>query len=303
MFLLSNMAIKTNLTDLRPAKEKFCREVPLLSKGFFNRKAFPAGTITVLPWDSAVDDWMAKQVQKGASASRNLLFNLLPRVCNLNGCKPDEFLASEVMLVMMVSRSILHEDAVTYTATCPDCGHAEAIRLSIPAQLVKVAEKPDDYPGYDVITLPFCKDIIHARPLTVKDELDVTGRTDEVRQRTVPDSAARALTGIVSIGGGAPDNVAELVAWFKALHPGDAEFLLKAFNDIQPELSRSVQHKCDDCGKEFVHILQLDEEFFRRGRAPEPRSALAPAVPASVQEPRAHARPAKSAGSTAAKAS
>lgn len=301
-FYASVMSIKTNIKDLRPAKEKYCREVELLSKGYFNRAAFPDGKITVLPWDSSVDDWIARRLQKGGNSGRSLLFQVLPKVCNLNGCKVDDFIASEVMLILMVSRSILHRDAVTYEAVCPECDFHSPTTVKIPDQLEKVAEKPGDYPGYDQLTLPECQDIVQVRPLTIKDELDVVSRPEDVRQRTLPDQSARVLTGIMTVGGGKPENLMELVGWFNALPPGDSEFLAQEFDKIQPELSRTVKHKCDACEHEFSHILQLNEEFFRRGGTPESRKQVAPAGNPSLQKQGTPDKPVRRAGSDPAKA-
>lgn len=276
------MPIKTNLTDLRPAKEKYARQIELLSKGFANRQAFPDGKITVFPWTGEVDDFIATKLRKlGTNKGRQLLFQIIPKVCNMNGCAIDDFIASEVMLVLMVSRSILHDDKVTFAPECPSCGFSKQETIKIPDNLEKIGEKAIDWKGYDLVTLPACKDEVAIKPLRVKDEISVSDRPQAIKDQ-VPDLIARIIAGIHSIGGGT-GTLNELIQWHRALAPSDQQYLSEKFDELQPALSTKISIECEQCGKEFDHFLQLDEDFFRPSGAARHRRKVEAKVPPSVQ--------------------
>src|ERR1039457_4761744 len=100
------MPITSNLKDLSPARDRYSKKVQLLSHGTINGQFFPDGQITIRPWDFQIDDWITTRLRRGLIKGRTLLFQVLPKVCDLNGCPVDKFIASEVMTVLMLSRSI-----------------------------------------------------------------------------------------------------------------------------------------------------------------------------------------------------
>lgn len=296
------MAIKTKVTDLRPARERYSRKMQLLSGGLINGQFFENGQITIYPWDNQVDEWLAAKLRKGAIKGRTILFNVLPQVCDLNGCTLDKFISSEVMSVLMVARAILRNDTVTFEAECPHCGHKAENSLKIPDQLERTGEKKLGWPGYDLVVLPECSDEVKVRPITVGEEIAILDRTEHLRQMC-SDSAARVIAGLVAINDSQPDDAREAVTWFKALPPGDQDYLLEQFDNSQPGLSQKVTIKCDDCGKEFDYTLQLNEDFFRRPRLPSGGGKVANNVRPSVQEQGPAARPAQVSGASSTKAS
>jgi hypothetical protein len=269
------MAFKTNLKDLRPARERYSKEVVLLSNGFADPKAFPEGKIKVFPWDSAVDDWIAKRVRKGNVKGKNLLFQILPQVCDLNGAPVGGFIASEVMAILMISRAIIRNNEIVVTPKCPECGHQEEGKIKIPDDLERVGEKSETYAGVDLVTMPSCKDVVGIKMLTIDDEIAVTDRKPSPRMPQIPDHVARVVAGIVSINDGKADSVIEYVNWFQALDPADAEYLIVRFDELQPQLSTQWEVDCGECGKEYSHVIQLDEDFFRRPGAARNRGEVA----------------------------
>ena len=258
------MPIKTNIKDLKPSKDKFSRKITLLSKGYFAPESFPGGEITVYPWDTVTSEWFANHIRrKGAT-----IHDIVPRISNLNNCPIEKMLASETLLLIMVSRSLLNNDKVSFEAVCPHCNNKQLECLPVPDALVKSGEKAAGYPGYDAVTLRDCKDVVHVRPYTIGDERQLkTIQDSEPRFKHIPEGAMRLAQAIVEVGGGKPDSPQELLTWFFALHPSDQEQLL-VFNDsIQPALDPKVTLGCDkpDCGKSFEYTLRLDADFFRRG--------------------------------------
>ena len=266
------MAIKTNLTDLKPARDRFCRTVTLLSRGYYAPQSFPNGQITIYPWDTSIDEWFTNQSRKKGTKGANLMFDVLPKICNLNGCPVDEFLASEAVLILMVSRRILHKDAVQFGTVCPHCGNQQTESVKIPDELGKIGEKPEGYPGWDEITLDTSKDTVRMKPYRIGDMRRLVEMAKEPVFRTiqVSDSVIQVTQSIIDIGGGKPDSAHEILNWFLALHPGDAEQLLHFYDSIQPSLDTSVVVECEDnrCGKTFDYKLQLDADFFRRRGLP-----------------------------------
>jgi hypothetical protein len=271
------MPLKSNLKDFRPSKEKYSRQMKLLSGGLINNRYFPDGVITIYPWDHKIDEWMSERSKK-MSRGRSLLFYVLPKVCNLNGCPLDNFVASEVMSVLMVARSILRNDQVTFDYTCPECDTEGEATLKVPDQLERVGEKLPGWPGYDAITMPDCKDVVNMRPITVGEELSIMGRTENER-KNCSDTVAYVLAGLVSVGDGKPDNVKEALDWFNAMSPRDQSYLIDTWDKVLPQLGTMVNMKCDHCEHEFQHNLRLDQDFFRR----EPRASDGRKVDDSVR--------------------
>ncbi len=278
------MAIRTKLTDLTPSREKYSKVIQLISNAYYAQEHFPNGMIKVFPWDSKVDEWIATRAQHGAGES--VLFDLLPKLCNLNGLDPKKFLAGEVDLIVMVSRSLIRNSIIEYNAVCPKCNFSVIEKLVIPDQLEKIGEKPIDYIGYDKVILTESQDEVSIRPITVDDVLAVSSRkTNPVyKQFNISESVAKMLRGIVAVGGGSPDNTKEIITWYEALSPADKEQLIFDFNNIQPHLKQATNQQCDNCGHEYEHVLKLDEDFFRRGGLHEPAGNVEVKDASSIQE-------------------
>jgi hypothetical protein len=255
-------AIKSNVTDLKPSKDRFKKQIKLLSGGKVNENHFPGGQITIYPWDYKVDEWIQKRQRSGIGSTRSLMHNLLPMLCNLNGCPPDKFIASEVLTVMMVSRSILLNDKVSFDYACPGCKKTGAGTVKVPDELERLGEKPETWPGFDIIVLPDCKDSVKVRPLTVGDEISIDSRTDLQKSRC-GEAAAKVIAGVVSINDTTADKVDELIQWFESLPPGDQNHLIREFDKLQPQLSTDIHLECNECGKQFDYTLRLDPDFFR----------------------------------------
>lgn len=257
------MAIKTNMQDLRDRRERFKKEITLLSQGYSNPKAWPGGKLTVYPWDNDIDRWLTGVTARGMGGN-SVLFSVVEKVCDLNGGKVEQLVASEVISILLVARSIQTDCVIEYTTQCPNpaCRHGETGRIKVPDELGRIAEKTADYLGYDDITLPDCKDVVRVRPLLVKDELTVEQRPDEDR-KALPDEAASLLRAVVAIGGGAPETIEEILLWYRALSPKDAKYLAQKQDEISPRLDLRIPHRCDKCGRDYKHLIGLDKEFFR----------------------------------------
>jgi len=294
------MAINTKMKDLRPSKERYAKKIRLLSGGKINGEAFPDGALTVFPWDNGVDDWIQTRLSKGALRGRTILFSVLPRVCNLGTCPLEKFVASEVMGVLMIARSILRNDTVIFETECPQCNHKAENKIKVPEQLERIGEKKADWPGYDVILLPDCGDEVKVRPITVGEELAVIDRTETQRNQTCSDVVARIIAGIVSINESKPDNAKEAITWFQALPPIDADYLINEFDKAQPQLSNVVHVQCDECGRSFDHSLRLNEDFFRRSGPPSGGGKVDDSVRTGVQNKGSNSGPIKGPGASPA---
>ena len=254
------MPIHTNLKSLTPRREAYKREITLLSKGYTNPTAWPAGQLTVFPWDNEVDDWVVENVRR--MSKEEFLFSLLAKCCNLNGAKVDDFISDEINLVLLVSRARLTADRIKYTAVCPFCGHKTEESAMIPDELEPLGVKALDYPGFDVIELPEIKDKVKIRPLTVKDERVIASRPD-LERKEVSDATVRTLMRVILINDTKPDTLEEIVQWFRAIPPVDSRFLEEEGRRLTPHLNTAIPHKCDQCLKDFKHLLDFSADFFR----------------------------------------
>jgi hypothetical protein len=112
--------------------------------------------------------------------------------------------------------------------------------------------------------LPDSKDTVTVRPITVGDNMYIMDRTPEQREK-MPDMLAVILLPIKTVGGGSVDSTDEILEWYNALSPRDAEFLAKEQGRRHPQLDTTVQQKCEVCGHKYAYNLELNRDFFRAG--------------------------------------
>lgn len=243
-----------------PRRQAFKKAITLPSHGFSSPKTWPGGKITVYPWDSDIDEFLIEQSRK--TTRQQLVYGLLGKLCDLNGAKVDDFVADEVQIILLVARALSTEGIVTYTSECPACGAKSQEKVKVPDDLQVVGEKKDDYPGYDDVPLPICKDVIRLRPLLVKDEQLIEGRTPDQKTK-VSDARLRTMLPIVTINDSKADSLDELLEYMNVLHPTDLKTLESKEKELSPHLNANFRHKCADCGKLFDHALSFDQDFFR----------------------------------------
>lgn len=258
------MPIKTKLSNLQPARERLKAEIRLLSGGYSDRSLFPNGKVTVIPWDTEISEWFINLNQENPSGV-TLTTELVAKLTSHKPKEVGKFLASEVTLLMLVSRSLITEHYLSYRSQCPHCRmHQAETRILVPDHLEKVGEKPDDYPGYDVITLPISGDEVHIRPLTLDDEKAIEDRSP-AQSAAISVPRARVITSIVSVGGGTPTDAVEIDTYLRALNPQDVEFIQESIDELTPHVNTRLKHICDNpkCTRSFDHELSLDPNFFR----------------------------------------
>jgi len=257
------MAINTNLQNLTPRRERFKKEITLLSKGFSSPKAWPNGKLTVFPWDNDIDSWLTSASRKGMSDNA-VFFGLVSNLCDLNGGKIEDFVASEVLAVLLIARAIQSDCVLTYRAQCPNpvCRGVEDATITVPDELGRIGEKTEAYQGWDEITLPVSKDVVRLRPLLIRDEM-ATEQRPEAERALIQDEQVNILKSIVSVGGGAPERIEEVLTWYRALAPADIREFLAEREKLSPHLDVRVPHQCEKCHREFHHVLGLDKDFFR----------------------------------------
>jgi hypothetical protein len=270
------MAINSNLDTFEPRRTRWAKKVKLLSGGYVKPEAFPNGEITVYPWDTEIDDWLANRSR--GEKQYMMLFELCERLCNLNGCPLESFLIGDVNIVLLTARAIRRNNIIEYGYECPSCKFKMDGSIGVPEELGRIAEKGTDYPGYDEITLPDSRDIVRIRPLSIRDVQNLEGREKQFRQ-LMTDSMMRILQPVVTVGGGAPSGWEEITTWFKAISPRDAVYLKQMEDNLYPHLDTDIPHKCDRCGIEFTHPFDFGSEFFRSGLS----SVKGSAVPANVR--------------------
>jgi hypothetical protein len=252
------MPIKTNLQSMVPAKDKFKKEIVLLSHGYSMPTLIPNGRITVYPWDQTIDDWVLKNLKR---FNINLLpFEIVKRLVNLKSI--DDMPLGDTTTVLLVAKALARDSKVTYTAECTNslCQHKERIEIVVPDQLERISEKKDDYPGHDDIVLPACKDVVSIKPLLVKDQVSIINLSEG---DATPRRLYRASRAIKAVNSGEPDSPDEITTYLAALQPSDFDYLTDKMQELEPHLGTELKHKCDKCGTEYTHNLSLDAEFFR----------------------------------------
>lgn len=262
------MSLKSNVSTKAPTKERFAKEIDLLSLGYFNPVAFPDGKITVYPWDNSFEEFVAKRAQKGEK-QEFILWELFPKVCDLKGCNPKLFPAMEALLIIMVSRAITRNSKIDLKLKCPDCGNSWNETLTIPEQLEKIGEKKQGYPGYDVLQLPECKDFVMVSPMTIGDSYNTSKRSDALKD-LFSDSVAEVLAVVKAVAivreelaDSRVDNPMEAFEWFKRLPPSDVVYLSSKINELTPQLSTTLTVECPKCETEFKSSVDLNASFFR----------------------------------------
>lgn len=266
------MAFQSKLKSLVPRRTQFQTKIKMLSGGYAKPDAFPNGEITIYPWDTNIDDWLADRLKKGEQSM--VLYDLCAKLCDLGTCPLDNFVIGDVNTVLLVARSLRYASRVEYEARCPACNNRELESIRVPDELGRIGEKTQDYPGFDEITLPDCQDVIRVRPLTVHDERVINQR-DDVSKALMTDHIMHILIPIVSINDGKPDSWEQALQWFNAISPQDAAYLEAQENQLYPHLDTDIPHRCDKCSTEFRHTLDFSQEFFRRGLKPGKGAAMA----------------------------
>jgi hypothetical protein len=251
--------IKTNLTIDIPAREKFKQRIRLVSGGACHPTAFPNGEVTVYPWDVQVDDWV---LTKGKFQNASM-YDIIPIIADLNGASVEDLYVGDATTILLVARSLRHNNSIEFSPTCQHCKRVNKPEtLKIPDQLRKAAEKPDGWSGFDTVTLPVSKDPVVIRPLRIKDEKAIEARSPE-QVKSVQTLTAHILYGIVSVGGGVPDNLDELVRWFRSLNADDQDYLSNMVDQLHPRIDNEVDFMCDFCQEKFTHSIDLGKPFPR----------------------------------------
>ena len=249
------------MTDLTPRRQQYKKTITLMSHGFSNRQAWPDGQLTVYPWDTTVDSFLLETSRHNPTTA---LFNMLSKVCDLNGGDVDDFVADEVNVVLLVARALASDNTLVYTSHCPFCNTQRREHIQVPNELEKIAEKNSTYPGFDTVTLPNCKDVVTIRPLLVRDEKLLANRVLE-QQAILSDLELRQMLPIGTINDTKPETLEELTVYYRALSPPDLKYLIDSERELSPHLNSLIQHVCENlaCKREFQHLLSFAEDFFR----------------------------------------
>lgn len=250
------MPIKSNLQSLAPAREKFKKEITLLSRGFSMPDKLPGGKVVVYPWDQTIDEWVIKALRK--TPVDQISFEVVKKLINID--KVDALPVGDVITILLVARALARDSSLHYESKCPECSHTEQVKIVIPDNLERIAEKPDNYPGWDEITLPITKDKVRIRPLLVRDEIGVLERPENSK---ISKKLMRSVAALVAVNEGVPDSVEEAIQYLDALPPADYDYYTDQMDKLTPHLGTEVKHKCDKCGHEYAHDLNLDANFFR----------------------------------------
>jgi len=250
--------IKTNLTDLTPARERYKVQIKLPSSGYVFPSAFPDGMLTVYPWAPELDDWVAKRTE---SSAKTIIQDLLPKLCDLNGCPTDKFIISEALLVWMVSRSIKSDRKVAFNTKCPKCGESSDMTICVPEDMELIGEKLADYCGFETLHLAQANDDITFSPTTVGQSRLVITRPQE--QRKHPDAVVTLAVSLRRVNNTAPDNLSEACEYVAALSPLDYEAFKTGLEKAMPGVDNNLSLSCDACGFDYKHTLNFTETFFR----------------------------------------
>ncbi len=252
------MPLNTKLTSLVPASERLKKTITLISGGYSLQPEVQGGQLTIYPWDSEISEWVAS-----SSRAQDPLFSatIVQKLTRLTGPVMDRFIASELLLVMLVARSLVTQGTVEYRARCPHCQTVQkTTTLKIPEELGTLGKKETGYLGFDMVKLPESGDEIKLRPLMVGHLKEIEGS----RPATLSESGANLAISIQEVNGSVPANPKEIFQYYLALPPGDVAHLRQKSNELSPALDTVVAHVCDlpRCEKHFSYNLGLHYDFF-----------------------------------------
>lgn len=251
--------LKTKLTDLTPSSERLKQTIILISKGYSLKPEVIDGKITVYPWDSEISEW----VMAAERGKTNLEFTVkvVRKLLRMPESVVDRFVASELLLIMLVARSLVSGGVLKYSAVCPHCSTVQKqANITVPDQLGKIGEKSNDYAGWDELILPSSGDVLKVKPLLVADLLAVLAAPNT----DISENGLNNAASIMEVNGGRPDKARELIDYYLALHPSDVQRLQKHLKETSPALDTSIPHVCDSpkCEKPFQYNLGLHYDFF-----------------------------------------
>lgn len=223
-----------------------------------------------------MDEWVATSKDSRSSDYAQFLLDIVKRLVNFGDCPPQNLCYGDATLVMMVARSLRNKGQYSLEPKCtnPKCGHTNATEyIRIPEDLEVLGHKSLDYLGFDEITLPDSQDTVVIRPTTLGDVIRLANRT-EMEKATVTETRAGLLWNIASVGGGKPDSMDELNAWYNALSPSDQVYISQTREKLEPQLSNRINFECEKCKEEFSVEIPLNSEFFRLGVATMPEGQV-----------------------------
>lgn len=253
--------IKSNLPSLVPSSERLKQTIQLISKGYALKPELAVGQLTVYPWDEEISDWMIT-----SSRAQDPLFTVavVQKLTRLPSPLMERFVASELLLVMLVARSLSTKGEINYKARCPHCQTVQAsTTLKVPGEMGILGSKAEDYPGFDEITLPESKDKIRFRPLQVMHlRQAIEARAQMVA--SISENGANLALSIQAVNDTLPESPQELFAYYLALPPVDVAYLKQKSKELSPALDTHVPHTCDaeDCRSPFHYNLGLHYDFF-----------------------------------------
>lgn len=258
LVFFSSMALTSKLPSLVPASERLKQTITLISSGYSLKPEIGEGQLTVYPWDGEISEWVVSSAR-----AKDPLFSvaIVQKLTRLPTVLMDRFVASELLLIMLVGRALTTKGGVEYRATCPHCQTVQQLsKLKVPGELGVLGAKANDYPGFDEITLPECGDVIKLRPLLVANLREVS----EVRPATISESGANLAASIQSVNGTVAATPTELFQYYLALPPADVTYLRKKSRELSPALDTLVPHTCDSeqCRQPFHYNLGMHYDFF-----------------------------------------
>lgn len=252
------MALNTRLPSLVPTSERLKQRVELISRGYSLKPEIPDGHITVYPWDSEISDWVVT-----ATSAQDKLFSveIVQKLTRLPTAMMDRFVASELLMVMLVARALTAGQKLRYSARCPHCQAVQKeSAVSVPGDLTVLGQKDSAYPGFDMITLPVTGDEIKFQPLRVAHLRALADK----RPKGITESGSNFALSIQEVNGSLPEKTEELFQYYLALPPEDVTFLQQKSKELSPALDTRVEHRCDSeaCRQKFHYNLGLHYDFF-----------------------------------------
>jgi len=267
------MPIKTNLEDLRDRKLKFGVEIQLVSRAYFAPEILQDGMIRVFPWDTEVTSWTLRRMRQPRFHA--YIADLAQKLADWKDVDILRVPIGDINTVNLVGRAMAYPSPVHYHYNCPHCPHVGTEVIKVPDALERKAEKPADYPGWDETILLDSQDEVRFRPMEVRDLIDVEERSEDSK-RVIDDTTFNVCRQVVAVGGGTPTDMEEVVRWYRALSPSDAQQLLEDQKEAHPELETRIAYRCDACDGNFHFTLDFNTSFFRpdsprrtEGKAPE----------------------------------
>lgn len=218
---------------------------------------FPAGSVRISAMTVAEEKVMA---QKGTDPNRKIT-NLIGKVCDLRGMKPEQLLVADQFYLLMKIRSLSYGSDYSFKFHCEHCSHQWKHSINLETDL-NVSVVDDEWVEPFELQL-LSGNVITYRLLRSIDEIELNNRRIKKGDSEDPSFVSLLARCILSIDGTTVISPMVTEAWIEKMSVRDRALFTKHIESNTPGYSGDLEIQCPSC--EHVHEagLPMTADFFR----------------------------------------